>query len=385
MAEMFSDPTVFVQGMNDADLAQLAPVYPAAAAEMKRRAVARSGMMPSPGPTGFERSPETMGRMPRPSPMVQRGGQPSQMAPAPVPAGDQRQQLAEMLRPLAWPIYGPGQPTPEMPQPAAGAMMGMAGSPEIPSARGPVPAPLAPGSAAMTPRGGQFQRPAARPPMPTMAPGGGYMLEPPRVPAAPAPPPSFWNDPDKKANLRDFGLRLMVAGEPAPGSVIGPSLFGAVGRAGLGTVEDVRGRAAAAATRDFERQKHLDTMTIEERKIASTEALRQETIRQRAEAQQLANEIAAMRATTARGELEVTISRAERDALGDIDDDPMMLVDEDARAQAKNNVRQMYDAIRKQNGFKPMHEAQPAPIPRAINRETGQRLILQNGKWVPEP
>lgn len=36
MAEMFSDPTVFVQGMNDADLAQLAPVYPAAAAEMKR-------------------------------------------------------------------------------------------------------------------------------------------------------------------------------------------------------------------------------------------------------------------------------------------------------------------------------------------------------------
>lgn len=239
----------------------------------------------------------------------------------------------------------------------------------------PRPAHQMPPAAAVVPPPGQPSAPASF--------GGGFMMDAPSLPPA-GPPPgpvSFSDDPAKMEMLRDFGLRMMIASEPRPGSAVGPSLFGAVGRAGMGTIKDTRARKAATATAAAEAKRHKDKMGMEERRIASTEALRRETIKQRAEGQRLSNEIAGLRATTDRATLEVKIADQEQDAIADLrDSTDYMIAEPPDQKRMEDNIRQTYDRIRTKNGFQ--RQTNNA-VPRTATNAAGDKVVLRDGKWVP--
>lgn len=87
--------------------------------------------------------------------------------------------------------------------------------------------------------------------------------------ASPVPPPASGLDvPGNRESLLDFGLRLMQSGEATPGTMVGPSFFGAVGQAGMGTMESRLAREKAAAAQAWERQKHQDLMDLGYAKLA---------------------------------------------------------------------------------------------------------------------
>lgn len=69
--------------------------------------------------------------------------------------------------------------------------------------------------------------------------------------------------PDKWQNLLNFGLNLMAASEPRPGSVVGPSALGAIGQAGLATQANIRQEKAAASKSAHQR----DIFNVERKKL----------------------------------------------------------------------------------------------------------------------
>ena len=260
---------------------------------------------------------------------------------------------------------------------------------------GPPPAPQAqPGdfSGAMTMAG---PRAVPRPTPPPIAPdsfGAGFMVPP----APPTPPPAtgleaFRNDPDKMANLRDFGLRLMMAGEARPGSQIGPTLLGSVGAAGMGTVQDVRARKAASATAATEQARHKDKMALGERKIKSNEELRKETMRLRAESDRLANQIAATRARTSQDANLIKIDEMEAEQIADINKDMTLGVDSDDPVKFKQDLiedaQRNADILRRRFGGEPRHnlgsKGGNMEGRTATNPDTGEKLIFRKGQWVP--
>ncbi len=71
------------------------------------------------------------------------------------------------------------------------------------------------------------------------------------------PPSNFMADlfgKDASQNLLQFGLRLM-AGSEAGGGTVGPSLLGAIGQAGMGTLASAQKRQSYAAAQDRRRRK----------------------------------------------------------------------------------------------------------------------------------
>lgn len=76
-------------------------------------------------------------------------------------------------------------------------------------------------------------------------------------------------------NLMEMGLRLMASSQPN-GAQSAPSLMGAVGRAGLGTMQSSRARAASAASATAKRQAHVETINTERAK-ANAAAIRNQT------------------------------------------------------------------------------------------------------------
>lgn len=399
--------------LTEPELAALAPTSPAAAQVYATLRLARLSM---PSRNGMEGSPELMGRYPPPT-MMRRGGQPAQAAPYRMPESERKDALAEFLRPLAFPIYGPGQPSsmPAEAPPIDLAMPAPPTSPTLPPIPGQSP-PLSPAtmpgaapSAVPAVAPGDFAgavaqatqnmpNPRPRPAQPQLSGAPGFMTDATAGPemggGGPVPQSgleSFFSDPNKRDALRDFGLRLMMAGEAAPGARVGPSFLGAVGQAGMGTIEDKRAREAASAKFAFEQQKQRENVALDERKIASNEALRKATIAQRGEAVQLANEIAAMRATTAQGDLAVNISEAEADAIKNLADPILygdLMGDADAMRQARQNVYAMYDNIRRQNGLKPQHEGEMAGAAggQVEMRATqdGKSYVKIGGRWYEE-
>lgn len=206
--------------------------------------------------------------------------------------------------------------------------------------------------------------------------GAGFMADAPAIPSRTNPPPTspsafeaFSSDPEKMEMLRDFGLRMMMAGQAQPGSVVGPSLMGALGRSGMATFEDKRGRDAMAAKAEaaaargvVEQSRHEDKMAIEERKIDSTAALRRETMKLREEGQQTANKISLMRADTDRASLELEISADESKALEKALEDPLISTDEEAKAKITKSIYAMHDRIRVSNGFPAQHKDDAANL-----------------------
>jgi hypothetical protein len=282
------------------------------------------------------------------------------------------------------PWYPPTtDPVPVVPAPGSGvpgAPPGPAMPPPGPPPPAGAPAPMAPPMAMPTS--------TAKPPMPELIGPAGYGVEPPQ--AIPGPVPDTDSLPwlergDNRVNLRDFSLALMAASEPTPGAARGPSLAGAVGRAGMATVAGSRARTAAGAKATAEQARHVDKMAMERAKIDSTDALRRETIRQRGEANKLSAEISLMRADTSRSQLEISIADQERKALDDLrEGTDFMLMEPEDQQKAENNVFEFYDRIREDKGFKTQRSGTSGVVPHtATNRETGERMIWRDGKWVP--
>lgn len=340
-------PTIW-QRMSDEQLKQRASTFPGAAAEAKRRALKVTTPIEDFGTWLAETSRQGMSQ-----------------------ASD------EQIRKMAETGFGAAQSGMDIP--SAGAMPpptmdpGILPAPDgfppraVPRPAPPPPAmapPAGPPNAVPQPPPGDFggamqamTDPRAMPRPSRFTGGGGFMADAPATPppASPSAFEAFRNDPDKMANLRDFGLRMMMAGEAQPGSVIGPSLFGAVGRAGMGTVQDVRARKAAAGTAATEQKRHEDKMALEQRKIESTDALRRETMKLRAEGQQTANAISANRAKTDRASLELEITTKESKALEKALDNPLIFDDDKAKAKLTQSVYALHDRIRVANGFPAQH------------------------------
>lgn len=372
-------PQTIWQRMSDDELKQRASTYPGAAAEAKRRSLRVTTPLEDFGTWLTETSKQGMSQ-----------------------ASD------EQIRKMAETGFGGAQsgmdipPTGAMPPPTMDP--GMLPAPDgfspraVPRPTPPPPSMMAPpagppGAVPQPPPGdfaGGMQAmvdPRAMPRPSRFTGGGGMMADIPSnpPPTSPSAFEAFRNDPDKMANLRDFGLRMMMAGEAQPGSAIGPSLFGAVGRAGMGTVQDVRARKAGAATAATEQKRFEKKMEMEERKIESTEALRRETMKLRAEGQQAANDIAAARLKTDRGTLEVSIATKEDKARSDLrDSQDYMIAEEADKQRMESTLTETYNRIRVANGFEPQGGGNAAPDgPTATNSQTGEKMILRNGQWVP--
>ncbi len=175
----------------------------------------------------------------------------------------------------------------------------------------------------------------------------------------------FLNELLNNPNLMELGLRLMASAEPQPGAARGPSLFGAIGQAGLGTMGSQAARTAAGRAYGIEKEKiavDREALGVERGKIASNQFLLAETQRLRQETAQASNEIARYRADLQARGLEIDQSKVgvsianwaqnSKEALQETTD--YLLLDEPAKKQALRNIDKSANEMLVNAGLEPL-------------------------------
>ncbi len=169
-------------------------------------------------------------------------------------------------------------------------------------------------------------------------------------------------------NLMEFGLRMMAASEAQPGTTVGPSVLGAVGQAGFGTLAGARRRKKETATAAATERRHKETIAVKRETIAANKELRKATLELKAETDAFRNELAAERNRLSKGQLGVSISAEERKATEDLQQSiSYMSADPKEQRRAEREVRREFDSIRRTNGVDPL----------------GSGGGAAKGQWVP--
>lgn len=248
-----------------------------------------------------------------------------------------------------------------------------------------------PGANAAMPMGGAAD--------PTNMPGGASIL-----PAAPgdygAPAPvdpataaeirdkaglfgtNFLSNKDQYSNLLAFGLALMAAAEPQAGAVRGPSLMGAIGRAGLATEKGIRGREAAATeVAQKERFKAAD-IAVKREDIQATKDLRKAQQDATNQLNQATVEIKRLGLQIQGTQAQAAIIDKRAQALDKIRSTPEYIGADDAKKkQLEDATTKPFDDL-----MTPASRAQAASTQyqegdRARLRD-GRIATFHNGKWV---
>jgi hypothetical protein len=249
---------------------------------------------------------------------------------------------AQQMQPMAVPpvdAMNIATPTPAAPGMALPTSAGPAGAPQLPM----------PGSY-QSPMTGVMPGDQPQLPMPNLPTPPGM----PQAPAGPATPPgrtNMFQDPKAYENLLHFGLALMAASDASQGNgVRGPSLAGAIGKAGLATqgrVDTQRTTAATTAREDRKfatetaiKRKELELRSFQITQDAETKRLlyqiRQDNERFDRELQRLK-----LNSETANRISQLTLEKQE--AISAVGFDPD-LETEDERRAAIRQVREQYDS-----------------------------------------
>lgn len=331
---------------------------------------------------------------------------------------------------------GPGRRPPpggefprRRPDPPAFQGPGTPGPVQVPSAGGPAPYAPIPNPRAAGPGLQTRELPPVPPAMPvaptaamaTGAPAVAGMAPPPIPPQKPdqtammpaaqpgaAPPPTQaaqgmnpflqalaggGTEQDAYMNLMNFGMQLMAASEAQPGSVRGPSLAGAVGRAGQASIGDIRAQKAGRSKAATEERRHQETLDLKRRQL-DLESIR---IAQDGETKRLLIEIdrdnkrfdrdlKKQQLDLQRYEAVATLREEYAARRQEIMFDPALNEEERQAALRANRNEEQANVSRIQNRMpETPARAEEAPTPEKTSTVGGQTYQKIDGQWFMVP